>query len=105
MIFLCLLISMKFLIIIDRIEGDFAIIEWENQALSAIPLVLIPCSAQEGDRLHLFVYPTPTGSMPKHPNQLIIATPKGPIAIPIDMTLQQNTKYGIWIQCTKAREN
>lgn len=35
--------------IIDRFEGEFAVIEWEDQSKSEIPRKLVPERAQEGD--------------------------------------------------------
>ena len=96
-----LLLSVRFLLIIDRIEGDFAVIEWENYALSAIPLYLIPCKPKEGDHLYFVIFPTAIGTLTTTSNNLLIQTPKGPIAIPMPIELQHNTTYGIWIQCSQ----
>lgn len=39
------------MIIIDRFEGDFAVVEVDGQAMKDIPRTNIPANAQEGDVL------------------------------------------------------
>lgn len=41
--------------IIDRFEGDFALVELEDKSLMEIPLIYIPKEAREGDFLRLVV--------------------------------------------------
>lgn len=44
---------MKF--IIDRFEGEFAIVELENMEILDIPRKLLPQDAKEGDTINLIV--------------------------------------------------
>lgn len=44
---------MKF--IIDRFEGDFAVVELENKTLANMPKILLPSSVQEGDVIEIIV--------------------------------------------------
>ena len=39
----------KHLVIVDRIEEDFAVVEWQNQRLSLIPLDEFKVPPKEGD--------------------------------------------------------
>lgn len=38
------------MLIVDRFEGDWAVLEWEGQAFS-VPRALVPGDAREGDCL------------------------------------------------------
>jgi hypothetical protein len=38
---------------VDRIEGDFAVVEWRNGELTDVGLALLPTAVQEGDRVVL----------------------------------------------------
>lgn len=48
-------------IIVDRIEGDYAIVEWNNLSLSALHLSVLPREIQEGSRIRLTFHPSPLG--------------------------------------------
>ena len=55
-------ITTQILITVDRIEGDYAIVEWEDLALSSLHLSMIPFVANEGMKLQISLYPTPFGN-------------------------------------------
>ena len=38
-------------VIVDRIEGELAVVEWPDRAFTEIPLAALPPGVQEGDRL------------------------------------------------------
>ena len=97
--FLLFVLSFQFLITVDRVEEEFAVIEWENKALSTIPLNLIPCHVQEGDFLYLRIYPIKNGAFLSNANPPILQFQQGILAIPIHIKLQKHTTYGILIQC------
>lgn len=42
-------------VIIDRFEGDFAVVELENKAMANLPKVLVPDDAKEGDIIEIIV--------------------------------------------------
>ena len=86
----------RFDVVIDRIESDFAVIEWENLALSVLPLQMIDCPIEEGSRITLFIYPSPYGAIASPP---MLLTEYGPVIIPIEGSLHYTTKYGIKTQC------
>nr|WP_300004292.1 DUF3006 domain-containing protein [Tissierella sp.] len=44
---------MKF--IIDRFEGDFAVVELSNREMIDIPVCMIPPEAKEGDTLKIII--------------------------------------------------
>lgn len=46
------------IITIDQIESSSAFVEWENEALSVIPLQWLPKGVTEGQQLKLIMMPT-----------------------------------------------
>lgn len=44
---------MKF--IIDRFEGEFAIVELENKKMIDMPIILLPPDAKEGDIINISI--------------------------------------------------
>lgn len=42
-------------IIIDRFEGDFAVVELEDSSMINMPILLIPEEAEEGDILEITI--------------------------------------------------
>ena len=49
-------------VIVDRIEGEYAILEWENLALSSLHLSMLSFEPKEGMQLLIKVYPSPLGN-------------------------------------------
>ena len=50
-----LLLSVRILLIVDRIEPPMAVLEWPTGALTDAPLSLLPADLSEGDTLRLQV--------------------------------------------------
>lgn len=42
-------------VIIDRFEGDYAVVELENRSMADLPQILIPLEAKEGDTLEIII--------------------------------------------------
>lgn len=42
-------------VIIDRFEGDYAVVELPNRRMIDLPLILVPGGAREGDTLDISV--------------------------------------------------
>lgn len=42
-------------VIIDRFEGDYAVVELPNRCMIDLPIVLVPQGAREGDTLDISV--------------------------------------------------
>ena len=51
--------------IIDRFEGDFAIVELENREIVDIPRVVLPIEAKEGDSIIVSIDEVETESRKK----------------------------------------
>ncbi|MCB9779974.1 MAG: DUF3006 domain-containing protein [Alphaproteobacteria bacterium] len=59
--------------IVDRVEGDVAVIEWSADHWSELPVEALPPGAGEGDALLLFAF------RPPGPDALPPTAPSGPI--------------------------
>lgn len=59
------------MLIIDRFEGDYAIIELEDHSTEQMPLTLIPTGAKEGDCLSICIDQEQTSKRKKTINKLI----------------------------------
>ncbi|WP_058486772.1 DUF3006 domain-containing protein [Defluviitalea phaphyphila] len=58
-------------VIIDRFEGNFAIVELENKKMLDIPKELIPLNAREGDVLEIRINREETEKRKKSINSLM----------------------------------
>ena len=85
---------------VDRIEGDYAIVEWENMALSSIHSTLLPKDTKEGSRLKLMLHPSPLGKGYAVHNDPCILQGASPLIIPIKdiLTMGLYYHYNITIQ-------
>lgn len=52
-----LIASLRLDAIVDRVEGEVAVLEWRAGEYADVPLVLLPLDANEGDRVVLWVWP------------------------------------------------
>lgn len=48
-------VALGTLVIVDRIEGPLAVLEWSEEQLTEVPVTALPDGVQEGDRLVLLV--------------------------------------------------
>ena len=42
-------------VIIDRFEGDYAVVELKNRSMADLPQMLVPLEAKEGDTLEIII--------------------------------------------------
>lgn len=52
-------------VIIDRFEGDFAVVELENRQMADMPKALLPPGAREGDVISIIIDKTATAERKK----------------------------------------
>ena len=79
---------------IDRLEGPFAIIEWPNEALTAIENSLLPFSIQEGCQIQLSLYPSPYGAFHAiHEDPSILNRLGIPFIIPMENITRPGFSY------------
>ncbi|SDK22596.1 DUF3006 domain-containing protein [Natronincola ferrireducens] len=58
-------------IIIDRFEGDYAVVELEDKSIVDMPIALVPQNATEGDVIEIKVDMEETESRKKRIEQLM----------------------------------
>lgn len=51
--------------IIDRFEGDYAVVELENKDMIDIPRTILPVDAKEGDIINISIQETETENQKK----------------------------------------
>lgn len=51
--------------IIDRFEGDYAVVELENKEMIDIPRTILPVGAKEGDIINISIQETETEKQKK----------------------------------------
>lgn len=59
-------------VIIDRFEGNFAVVELENKTFSNVPILLVPQEAKEGDVLSIHVDIAETNKRKKAVTNLLL---------------------------------
>ena len=52
-----LVASLRLDAVVDRVEGQVAVLEWHAGEYADVPLALLPLDANEGDRVVLWVWP------------------------------------------------
>ena len=84
------------IIIIDRIEPPYAIVEWENMALSSIHRSLLPPNVKEGQLLELTIQRHPQGrSYMLRNDPALFQMPHKQILIPAALPLARGKQYHI----------
>ena len=93
------LFQTQLMLTVDRIEGNYAIVEWKNGSLGSIERHLLPESLHEGQALILYLKPaskgaaTATSTYPAFLNQSASS-----IALPHPQVLELGHHYHLTIQ-------
>lgn len=85
-------------ITIDRIEGNQAIIEWDDLSISSLPIALFPNPPKEGEQFMLMGEYSEQGSCTvEHDDPVILQCPDKILYLPIDIswTISQNKSIKI----------
>lgn len=91
-------LTTQLLLTIDRIEGEYAILEWENLAISSLHVSMIPFTAKEGMRIQLSLYPTPFGNTYALNSDPGLLQGEYPIVIPMPNIVFSGLHYEYHIQ-------
>ena len=78
---------------VDRIEGNYAILEWENLSLSSLHKSMIPFVPKEGMQLLIQVYPSPLGNTYAVGDDPGILYGKHPLVIPLPYVVIAGLHY------------
>jgi hypothetical protein len=75
-----LLFAIGTIVVVDRIEGPFAVLEWRDTHLTEVPVSALPAGVHEGDRLLVAARTLPpprsTSSVARRPRR----RPRGAVA-------------------------
>lgn len=63
------LFSLGTLVTIDRIDGAFAVLEWNDVQLTEFPVIALPPDVEEGDRIVLHTRALPRSSVALAPRR------------------------------------
>lgn len=100
---LALLFGLRLSGVVDRIEGDFAVVEWAEGDLSDVPLSLLPERIEEGDTLVLRLRPRPDGALALGTLPPRIATPKGPLTLPSSFPIRSGSAWHFRTRAARTR--
>ena len=86
-------------VIVDRIESDYAIVEWENEALTAINTRFLPEKISEGSLLRIHLYPSPYGqAYAKYGQSGILEIQEEHLVIPLEDTILDGLYYHFFFE-------
>ena len=93
--------SYTFNITIDRIEGSFTVLEWHNEALTAVSNELLPAQSKEGCQLRLHLFPSPTGGfLASYENPSILNRFGSLFVLPVKSATKEGVSY--WFSFEKV---
>ena len=95
---LALIFGVRLVAVVDRIEGDTAVLEWSAGVFADSPLDLLPQDTVEGDRLVAWLRPTASGPLAMHGPAII--TPQGVLELPLQVPIRPGNRYSILIKTT-----
>jgi len=83
---------------VDRVEGEYAVLEWDNLALSAIHISIFPFTLQEGMQVEFTLYPSPIGKSYATQSDPCILLAEYPIVIPLPNVVLPGLHYNYHIK-------
>ena len=81
--------------VVDRVEGDWAVVEWCGQALEDLPLKLLPRDLREGEPLRASLDPDPRGSWRREEDQAVLGSGPEAVQIPIPRGRSRATRFTV----------
>lgn len=92
--------------VVDRVEGDVAVVEWRADAFADLPLALMPAETTEGCHLTVTVGPAPDGPLLALDAHHLRAAggPHGAvtIALPPETSLRAGGHYALRVELNPA---
>ena len=80
---------------VDRVEGDFAIIEWSNQRFSILPVEMFVVPPQEQESYRFTIHRKLDGNWLLSKNDpIVLSNDKGTVIIPAESSWKLNTPVG-----------
>ena len=87
------LLSLRLVVVVDRIEPPMAVLEWPSGALCDAPLSLLPTTVREGQQLSIAILPSRSGSLAAGQPPFLM-TPQGLLGVPVS-AVQPGRRYAI----------
>ena len=94
-----LLIALRLAGTVDRIEGDWVVVEWSGGHFTDLPAAAFQRIPREGEPVSLRLQPSTTGSalaIPSRPPSL--ATEAGLLSLPAQVSLRPGLRYSLRIR-------
>ncbi len=101
-----LLLGLRLSGVVDRIEGSQAVVEWREDALSDLPLAILPAELSEGDRLTLHFGLQERGSvLALTEGRALVLAPGRPVTVhlPLEARLASGHRYRLRVRRTPSR--
>ncbi len=101
-----LLLGLRITGVIDRVEGDQAVIEWREDALTDLPLAILPPELREGDRLIFRFGLQERGAvLALESGEALLMGPGRPITVhlPLEARLRAGHRYRLRVRHTPSR--
>ena len=84
---------------VDRLEGNYAVLEWPNEALTAIQHEEFPFEIQEGCHLQMHLLPSPIGVFrARYENPSLLNRWGQSLIIPMDNITRAGFSYWIFFE-------
>lgn len=100
---LALLLGLRLSGTVDRIEGDFAVVEWAEGELSDVPLSLLPHRVDEGDLIVLRLRPQSGGALSLGTFPPRLATAEGPLTLPSSLSIRSGSAWQLRTRAARIR--
>ena len=104
------LFRLRALGVVDRVEGPMAVVEWQIDAATDVPLALLPPDIREGDRLRVHLSLADHGlALALDDATLLIARPAPPAAfslvVPPGIQVQPGHRYELRLAALSCRRS
>ncbi len=84
---LMFLLGMHIQGVVDRVEGRFAVVEWDESHLSDLPLSVIPYQVREGQLISLWLKPCGAGAWLAQEDRFLLLSEPGQVYVPAPRSL------------------
>lgn len=93
--------------VVDRVEGDLAVVEWRVDAFADLPLALLPPEVGEGDRLTVTLTATDHGpwlALDEHRLARLGGGSVPPLLVPPETSLHVGGRYDLRVELEPAAD-
>ncbi len=106
--FMAVLLAIRLSGVVDRVEGDLAVVEWSVDAFGELPVALLPPDTREGDHLSIIFDLSESGELVAVDEHRLAAVDgaRAPplIALPPEAPLRAGGRYDLRVERIPAAE-